>query len=442
MGRKKATINFNLKSTSDPESEELIYFISIVKGTKVKISTGQKALVKTWNKELQRCNTGSLFTERENRHSNKVNKFLDWLLEATRGEWDAFKRSGEMYQTPDDFKRRIKGSIERKIKGIEEEQQKQQIKPLEFFQKYVEKKDKIIVKQTGTFTNERTKAHHQTVLKRITAFMAEMRLNDDFGIFNKRFETLFEGWAYTSRNYRSNTIPATFSVLKVWLNEAEREGLITDKSFHEFKSKSTDVDNIYLTSDEIKKIYNLDIPTLKKQGKIDEKSFIETTKDLFVISCLTGLRLGDWGQLNHAVWNFSGEVATLSIITQKTKEPVIIPLNPIVVEIYNKYNGVLPNKIDKTASLAHLTHLGMLAEINDEILYTEIRGGKSTTVKYKKYQLIKNHTGRRSFATNMYLKGAPTIGIMKITGHTTEANFLKYIKVSKEENAMRMASFV
>lgn len=50
-----------------------------------------------------------------------------------------------------------------------------------------------------------------------------------------------------------------------------------------------------------------------------------------------------------------------------------------------------------------------------------------------------NHTARRSFATNMYLKGVPTISIMAITGHTTEANFLKYIKVDKLQHARIVA---
>ena len=49
------------------------------------------------------------------------------------------------------------------------------------------------------------------------------------------------------------------------------------------------------------------------------------------------------------------------------------------------------------------------------------------------------HTGRRSFATNMYKRGFPTIAIMRLTGHTTEANFLKYIKVTSEEHAAMMS---
>lgn len=50
-----------------------------------------------------------------------------------------------------------------------------------------------------------------------------------------------------------------------------------------------------------------------------------------------------------------------------------------------------------------------------------------------------NHTARRTFATLMYLKGIPAISIMAITGHTTEENFMKYIKLDKSEHAKIVA---
>jgi len=441
MGRKKQTCNFNLKSVSDPESEELIYFISIVDGVKVKISTGQKALVKTWNKKLQRCNTGSVYTERENRHSKKVNKYLDWLVEVAINAWKDFKRTmNPNYHTPAHFKWSIQHAIERKDKEIQQEEKKALITPLQFFQQYIDSMPTKIVKSTGTFTNPRTIVHHQSVLKRIKDYLKEKGKSDNFSVFDRRFETDFESWAYTSKNYRSNTIPATFSVLKVWLKEAEREGLINDESFHKYRSKGTDVFNIYLTINEIEKIYNLDIKDLINKGKIDSKSKIEITRDFFIISCYTGLRLGDWSRLNSGVWNL--EKRTLTIMPSKTGEPIIISLHKYVIELYQKYNGNFPKSIDKTASIEHLQHLGMLAGIDEETLIKEVVGGISTSKKYKKYQLIKNHTGRRSFATNMYLKGAPIIGLMLQTGHKTENNFLKYIKITREENAEIMTQYV
>ena len=96
---------------------------------------------------------------------------------------------------------------------------------------------------------------------------------------------------------------------------------------------------------------------------------------------------------------------------------------------------------DKSRFNENLKELGRLAEIDSEVIIKENRGGKVTSIKYKKYQLIKSHTARRSFATNLYLKGTPTISIMKLTGHTTEANFMKYIKVTREENVQLMQQF-
>ena len=55
-----------------------------------------------------------------------------------------------------------------------------------------------------------------------------------------------------------------------------------------------------------------------------------------------------------------------------------------------------------------------------------------------KWEMVSSHTARRSFATNEYLNGTSTLTIMAVTGHRTEKAFLKYIKVSKKEEAERM----
>ena len=61
------------------------------------------------------------------------------------------------------------------------------------------------------------------------------------------------------------------------------------------------------------------------------------------------------------------------------------------------------------------------------------------TTKYKKWEVVSSHTARRTFATNLYKSGFPSISIMQITGHKTEAAFLKYIKVNKHEHAKLLA---
>ena len=57
----------------------------------------------------------------------------------------------------------------------------------------------------------------------------------------------------------------------------------------------------------------------------------------------------------------------------------------------------------------------------------------------EKWTRIGSHSGRRSAATNMFLAGIPALRIMKITGHKTEAAFMHYIGLTKEENAAVLA---
>ena len=59
--------------------------------------------------------------------------------------------------------------------------------------------------------------------------------------------------------------------------------------------------------------------------------------------------------------------------------------------------------------------------------------------KRPKYEMIKTHTARRSFCTNAYLSGMDTLEIMALSGHKTETNFMKYIKVTARERAKRIA---
>jgi integrase len=56
---------------------------------------------------------------------------------------------------------------------------------------------------------------------------------------------------------------------------------------------------------------------------------------------------------------------------------------------------------------------------------------------YPKYELITSHSCRRSFASNLYGK-LPNMTIMAITGHKTETQFLKYIKITPKENAEKL----
>ena len=318
----------------------------------------------------------------------------------------------------------------------QEEDDKKKVTPLQFFAKYVE--GDRIDPHTGRYVAERTKVHHRTVLHRLQEFFQYSHLPDDFSTFdNPHFDALYTDWCYKVKRYKLNTVRATYGVLKPWLNAAKKEGYNVGERYKELRGKGEEVDNIYLTEEEIEQIYRLNIPFLKEQGFIDAKSEIESTRDLFIIGCWTGLRRSDLNKLNEALFDIEKKVITVT--AEKTKRRVVIPMHPFVLELWKKYNGNFPHLCDKSKANQHLKECGRIAKVDEPTPQIENRAGQVKTIVYPKYQLIGMHTARRSFATNMYKRGFPTVAIMQITGHTTEHNFLKYIKVTKEENAEMLA---
>ena len=58
-------------------------------------------------------------------------------------------------------------------------------------------------------------------------------------------------------------------------------------------------------------------------------------RDLFVLNCHTGLRHSDWPKVTLE----NIDENKLYVKTQKTNEPVIIPVHPIIIEIINRYGS-------------------------------------------------------------------------------------------------------
>ena len=227
-----------------------------------------------------------------------------------------------------------------------------------------------------------------------------------------------------------NTVAKDISILKVFMGEAVDLGYTTNMQFKhkKFAYGEVETENIYLTEVELHSLYNFKIPNSK----------LEQVKDLFIFGAWTGLRISDFNKVKpENIVNIDGDYF-IKTVTQKTKEPVIIPCNPVVLDIFNKYShnaNRLPKSISgqkfndyikQACKLAGLTETGRLISQPDAIL-----GDK-----------VSSHTARRSFATNYYLQGFPAIDLMKITGHKTEKAFMKYIKVSKLDTAKRLSAHI
>ena len=99
---------------------------------------------------------------------------------------------------------------------------------------------------------------------------------------------------------------------------------------------------------------------------------------------------------------------------------------------------MLPRSYCQQKTNDYLKIIAQKAEINQVIEKVRTSGNRRIKIVIAKHNMITTHTARRSFATNMYKRGIDSIAIMQLTGHTTEKSFMTYIKISKEENAMKI----
>lgn len=220
----------------------------------------------------------------------------------------------------------------------------------------------------------------------------------------------------------TNTIWHKTVSLKAVMKAANEQELTDNTKYQLFKNVSEESQAIALSENELDILARFDFSSSAR---------LERTRDLFLVGCWTGLRFSDFTRIREE--NIKDDMITIQ--QQKTNEFVTIPLHPVFLRIWEKYNGNLPGNISNQKFNDNLKDVCREAGLTEHVIKSITKGGKKQTTIYEKWQLVSSHTARRSFATNLYKSGFPSISIMQITGHKTESCFLKYIKVTKEEHA-------
>lgn len=301
-----------------------------------------------------------------------------------------------------------------------------------YFEDYIARiKDNKILSDEGRPFAIGTIETFNTALKHLKKYELARSKSLDMESIDMEFYYDYLDYFY-SDNYSANSIYNPIKKLKQVLKYAEQEGYKVHPAFRNrrFSAPSELTDKIYLSEAEIKAIY---------EYKYELFSTIDTVRDRFILACCTGLRFGDYDQLRESniFKNQHGEF----VRTKSTKTSVlaVIPLNWMAKAILAKYNYNLPEMITNEKFNDYLKVIGEDAKLTQEIKISIRKDGKQTTETKKKWELIQSHTARRSFATNLFLAEYPSAEIMKITGHKTEHEFLKYIRASSEEVAFKMA---
>jgi integrase len=253
----------------------------------------------------------------------------------------------------------------------------------------------------------------------------------DFENVNIDFYTDFVSYL-SDAGFAQNTIGKHIKTLKMFMSKSLEEKLHTNRDFQfrSFKGISRKSFNIYLTETELEKLYNKDL-----SGNPD----YDKARDAFLTLCETGLRISDYNKVDVSIKTDESGVKLIHLSQEKTDGEVVIPVSVRLQKILDKYNGTLPRIHDQYIN-RDIKKVAELCEFNEVLRWNEKKLGKSYEKTCMKWEKITCHTGRRTFCTNAYLAGIDTLSIMQISGHSTESNFLKYIKLTKEQNARKLST--
>lgn len=416
-----------------PSSDVETYIMTAIRYNykRIKISTGDKIRPMYWDKESQRPTVDRKLLRNADPVLLKELKYISHHLD----EIDYFIRDLVL-----DLKRDKEVSLDViKDKLVEFLGRKKEEEPTppalipEFYDKLIDRMEQgIFLTDKGTIYTPGTIKMHKVCKNQIAG------LSDTWGdltfdsVSNEFYSSLIS--YFHNKGYKQNTIGRAIKSLKFVMKVAYKEGIHENEIFkdEDFKAVTEDVDNIYLTIEELRALYNLDL----SQDKVKERA-----RDLFLIGCYTAQRFSDYSRFRPEHIKKTGNgTKVIDIVTKKTKQRVIIPfLFPELDILLKKYDYSSPKTYEQDLN-EQIKEVGKLAKLTSDVVIAYKVGGKMVETVYKKHDLIKTHTARRSGATNLFKMGYAPLEIMKITGHTSEATFMKYIKVSKEENAEMMMS--
>jgi len=404
----------NPKATVETSINLVFYYGG---GKRLFYSTGKKVDPKQWDSEKERIkNTrGDLNTRNKNKG---INKRIEDIIDKVDQIFDDYDRRRVI-----PTKGMIKAELDKSFKATDSTGP---MNLIQFAQKVIDDStDGARLTKKGKRIAEVTIKGYQTTLNHLEDFHKSKRFPMNFEDIDMTFYKTFVRY-FNSEKKATNTIGKNIKNVKVFLKEAYKLGLSQNKIFEneDFRVIEEETDQIYLSMEELTKLYNHDF-------KADKR--LERVRDLFVLGCFTGLRFGDMEGLSKD--NIIERGTRIKLRMKKTGDLVVIPLHSMAKSILKKYKGSPPPIISNQKLNEYLKEMGGKAKINEQVSKTITRGGMRTDKIEYKYNLITVHTARRSFATNMYLADVPTLSIRMITGHRTEKSFLKYIRISAEENA-------
>lgn len=304
---------------------------------------------------------------------------------------------------------------------------------IEKYIKEIEKGERLTDSKKAVFSPHTIKAY-RSFQTQFNNYQKGRKRNLNFDDITIDFYDDFVNFFY-NKQYSPNSVGKLVKILKIIMREAREEGHHRNGEFErkKFKVITVPTREIYLTEEELRRLFNLRLHNHKSHS---------LARDVFLVGCYTAQRFSDYSRIRLSDVKENGGGRVIELTQQKTGERVVIPCRAELLQVLKRIGNNPPpvweQKVNK-----YIKEVARAAKIKDMVTKETLKGGLRAITQEEKCQLIKTHTARRTGCTLMYLQTDPVIpvhDIMKISGHKTEKEFLKYIRVSQEETAQRLAS--
>ena len=419
--------NFNLRQPKANKPTN-IYLVVYLNNKQVKLSTGVKVYPEHWNIRKQQAYVNARLSKLDNNNNtianDRLSELKDMFLE--------FKHY--LCEHPTDIENSITILRTRIYKNTMTTEIKKKSATTVM-------KEIIDAKQAASSTKGQQKLN----VGKFERYLKENNISDTWESMNLNTFESYQKYlvdngrgSVTIRNIIQNTLfPLLKKVSKrvdipfTWydsnLNSFE---FVKDESNKELASNK----KVTLTEEQLKQLY--DYPITGTELQVRKRTEI---RDLFVLQCLVGQRVGDMQKFFNGDNEKDEEEDTISIIQQKTKARAIIPLTPLAKEIISKYqNTELKYYKPSNSNLnAELRIIAEEAGLNTPITF-EDKDGKQVKPLF---ELVHTHTARHTFITIMCRRDIPKETIIIATGHEDTKMIDKvYSHLSNKDKAQKVST--
>ena len=299
-----------------------------------------------------------------------------------------------------------------------------------YMKKFIDLAPTRFVRGKNTVISPSTIKKYSTAKNKLLEYETRYKTKLKFSDLNLTFYNRFVKYLSDEEKISINSIGAYISTIKSIARNAKLEGFPVHEHINHpnFYAPSTKSISTYLNNKEIDKIY---------KHNFSKNERLDNARDLLIIGLRTGLRVSDFLRLKQT----NIKKGYFEVNTKKTGQTVVIPMHPQIKRILLKRDG-FPRQISDQKFNRYIKDVCEIVKINEIIEGSKIdpETKRKKIGMYPKHKLVTSHICRRSFASNLYGK-LPNMTIMAITGHQSESQFLKYIKITPKENAKKLQEY-